>query len=104
NVVSPKLREIGWSAAGAGTPDASAATTAIRPTERRKGRNVAEGNLCSPSARVLRGKARSGSRRREPALDCVGDREAPRRGRCRTRVHLPGRTHREERARFGRLG
>src|ERR1041384_6132634 len=47
----------------------------------------------------VRREERTGSRRGQQAVDRVGDREAPRRRRRASRIHLPGRAHREERAR-----
>src|SRR2546430_1124475 len=47
-VRSPKVRLIGTSEAPVGTADASAAATTRSPTERRKGRNVAEGIYTRP--------------------------------------------------------
>ena len=92
-------RWIGWNARrGSRRPSASAASTTRTGGRRRTGAaDVAP--LESPRAGTLRGQARARPRRRQQALDRMGDRAAARgRGRA-ARVHLPGRADREERAR-----
>ncbi len=55
--------------------------------------------LGSPGGRRLHRQARARARRRKQALDRVGDCAGARRRRRPARLHLPGRTHREERPR-----
>ena len=53
---------------------------------------------------IVRRQAGPRPRRRQQALDRVGDRARARGRRCEPRLHLPGRSHRVDGARPGRLG
>src|SRR5262249_7964621 len=95
SVYSPRSRFTGRKVAVAAGTTVSAASEK-RMKVRRKAAQCSRKSIKSSDG--LRGKDRTGSRRRQQALDRLGDRATARRRRREARVHVPGREDRGERS------